>query len=311
MQLIRHLNHQSAEGPATALAIGNFDGLHRGHQALIRAACARADELVPALMCFEPLPATFFRPTEPVLRLLSVRDKLDLCHGYGLDVVFMPRFDAAFAALSPEAFVEQLVVAGARAAHVVIGEDFRFGARAAGDAALLERLGARHGFSVEVVAPVNDRSGRISSSRVRAALAEGRLESARELLGRAYAISGRVLRGQQLGRTLGFPTVNLRPPRPCALGGVLAVRVSGAGLDAHPGVASLGVRPTVNGRELLLEVHLFDFAGDLYGRHLSVEPAAFLRAEQRFDDVEAMTRQMHIDAERARAVLEADRAPTP
>jgi riboflavin kinase / FMN adenylyltransferase len=303
MRLIRHLKTQAEPRPATALAIGNFDGLHRGHQALVRAVCACADELAPALMCFEPLPATFFRPDQPVRRLLNRRDKLRLCRRYGLEQVYMLRFNREFAALSPAAFVSEIVVAGAGARQVVVGDDFRFGARAAGDIALLRELGKQHGFGVQVMEEVNEEGGRVSSSAVRQAMAEGDLARVRHLLGRAYAISGRVLRGRQLGRQLGFPTVNIRPPEPPALAGVLAVRVSGAGLDRHPGVASLGLRPTVGGTHWLLEVHLFDFDGTLYGQHLNVEFVEYLRSEQSFASLEELTRQMHQDAGLARSVL--------
>lgn len=303
MRLIRHLNTEADTRPATALAIGNFDGLHRGHQALIRAVCARADEMLPALMCFEPLPATFFRPGQPVLRLLNRRDKIRLCRRYGLEQLYMLRFDRAFAALSPEAFVSEIVVAGAGARQVVVGDDFRFGARAAGDIVRLRELGQTHGFEVQVIEAINEDEARISSSAVRQAMAAGDLPLVRQLLGRAYAISGRVLRGRQLGRQLGFPTVNIRPPEPPALAGILAVRVSGEGLNRHPGVASLGLRPTVGGTNWLLEVHLFDFDGTLYGQHLNVEFVEYLRPEQSFASLEDLTRQMHVDARQARVTL--------
>lgn len=303
MRLIRHISPQGARWPATALTIGNFDGLHRGHQALIRAVCARADELVPALMCFEPLPATFFRPDEPVRRLLNVRDKISLCRGYGLDLMFMLRFNALFARLSPREFVENIVVNGARAGHVVVGGDFRFGARAGGDVEMLMRLGQELGFSVQVLDDVSIDGQRVSSSRLRESIGAGDLAGARHLLGRNYQTSGRVLRGRQLGRKLGYPTVNLRPPDPPAASGVFAVKVCGAGLDRHPGVASLGIRPTVAGTNWLLEAHLFDYDGDLYGKHLSVEFLEHLRPEEKFEDLENMKRQIHIDAQQARNLL--------
>lgn len=303
MRLIRHPNPGLAGRPATALTIGNFDGLHRGHQALVRAVCVHADELTPAVMCFEPLPATFFRPQQPVRRLLSVRDKLTLFRGYGLDLVLMLRFNALFARQSPESFVEQMVVGAAGARHVVVGDDFRFGARAAGDADLLADLGNRHGFSVQVMPAITDEGQRVSSSLLREAMAGGDLARVRHLLGRAYAISGRVLRGRRLGHELGYPTVNLRPPDPPALTGIFAVRVSGNGLDRHPGVASLGIRPTVAGTDWLLEVHLFDYDGNLYGRHLSVEFIEYLRPEEKFATIELMKLQMKRDADQARSVL--------
>jgi len=305
MRLVRDPFPPSDPGPDTALAIGNFDGLHLGHQALINAACDALDGLTPALMCFEPLPATFFNPDRPVPRILAVRDKLDLCRAYGIERVFMMRFNAAFSRLSPDEFVDRVIAGTARARRVVVGADFRFGARAAGNVERLIELGRPHGIEVDVVEDVEVHAQRVSSSRIREALADGQLDAVRRFLGRGYSLSGRVLRGQQLGRSLGYPTVNLRPPRPAALSGVLAVRVSGAGLSDHPGVASLGRRPTVNGKTDLLEVHLFDYDGDLYGAHLSVEFLEYLRPEAKFDDLESMTRQMHEDAREARAILQA------
>jgi riboflavin kinase / FMN adenylyltransferase len=303
MRLIRHISPDAARWPATALAIGNFDGLHRGHQALVRAVCTRADELVPALMCFEPLPASFFRPDRPVRRLLNVRDKISLCRGYGLDLMFMLRFNAGFAALDPDAFARRIVAEGARAKHVVVGSDFRFGARAAGDVEMLERLGRESGFSVQVIDEVSIDGQRVSSSLLRSVIGDGDLSGARHLLGRNYQISGRVLRGRQLGRKLGYPTVNLRPPEPPAATGVFAVKVSGAGLDRHPGVASLGIRPTVAGENWLLEVHLFDYDDNLYGKHLSVEFIEHLRPEEKFEDLDSLKIQMNKDAQQARDLL--------
>ncbi|MEE4304830.1 MAG: bifunctional riboflavin kinase/FAD synthetase [Wenzhouxiangella sp.] len=303
MRLVRHFNPDRDKLPATSVAVGNFDGLHRGHQALIDAARGGAGKLLPALMCFEPLPATFFKPDSPQPRLLNVRDKIRLTRDYGLELMFMLRFNAEFARQSPERFVRDVLVRGARAERVVVGADFRFGSRAAGDVAMLEKLGPRYGFTVERVEAVADGEERISSTRIRTALFEGDLAEAERLLGRPYRISGRVLRGRSLGRDLGFPTVNIRPPDPPALSGILAVRVTGDGLDSHPGVASLGRRPVLGGADWLLEVHLFDYDGDLYGKHLEVEFVEFIRNEEHFDDLEAMTKQMERDAARARAAL--------
>lgn len=303
MKLIRTLHFGSAEADEVALAIGNFDGLHRGHQALTGAVLARSPELTPALMCFEPLPATLFRPDLPTPRLMSVRDRVLACRRLGLERVYMPRFNRAFAALSPEDFVGKVVVGAARARHVVVGEDFRFGARAAGDVERLDSLGRRHGFTVEVIAPVQHGAEKISSSGIRLALAAGDFGRVEALLGRRYSLCGRVLRGQQLGRQLGFPTVNLRPPLPPALAGVFAVRVSGPGFEAWPGMANLGRRPTVAGSAWLLEAHLFDRKQDLYAAHLEVSFLARLRTEQKFDSLQSMVEQLHRDAEDARKLL--------
>ncbi len=302
MMLIRHL--PAVDERQTAVAIGNFDGLHRGHQALTTRAVAAAPELRPTLLCFEPLPQTLFRPDQPVPRVMKLRDRLRVADALGIEAVAQLRFDPAFAAQSPERFARDVLADGLRARRVVVGEDFRFGHRAAGDVAELRRLGQRFGFEVETVAEIIDPIGRISSTRLRQALAEGDLALAEALLGRRYAISGRVIRGQQLGRKLGFPTANLRVAEPPALSGILAARVRGLGLDQHPAVVSLGRRPTVAGRDWLLEVHLLDFDGSLYGQHLTVEFRGFIRHELHFDSLEAMTARMHADSQRAREILE-------
>ena len=303
MRLIRYLNPEKDDQPECSVAVGNFDGLHRGHQALLDAACAGDRKLASAVMCFEPLPATFFRSQEPVPRLLNLRDRIGRCRDYGLDLMFLLRFNEEFARQSPERFVRDVLVRGARAKRVVVGHDFRFGSRAAGDVGMLQKLARRYEFEVICVDPVTEDGERISSSRIRTALAQGDLDEVSRLTGRPYGISGRVLRGNELGRQLGFATVNLRPPVPPALHGVFAVRVSGAELDRHPGVASIGMRPTVGGRDWLLEAHLFDYDGDLYGRHLNVEFVKFIRAEHKFDNVDAMKQQMLDDAEKAKEFL--------
>lgn len=305
MDLIRSPYPRPEAVRPSALTIGNFDGLHLGHQALIERVVAKAPELVPALMCFEPLPMAVFRPEDPPARLMGVADRLRWAGRLGIERLFMPRFSRAFAALSPEEFVRRLVIQTAGARHVVVGADFRFGARASGDVDQLTRLGRIHGFGVEIVDPVCAAAGKVSSSRLRELLQRGQLGPAEALLGRPYSLCARVLRGQRLGRTLGFPTVNLRPPIPPAVHGVFAVRVRGAGLEGQPGVASLGLRPTVNGSGWLLEAHLFDYDGSLYGQRLEVEFIEFLRGEVRFDSLEAMTRQMHDDARQARQALAA------
>jgi len=307
MRLVRTLNSEREDAPATSVAVGNFDGLHRGHQALIDAARAGAGKgagkLVPALMCFEPLPATFFKPDQPQPRLQNLRDRIRMPRHYGIERLFLLRFDAQFARQSPERFVRDVLVRGARARRVVVGADFRFGSRASGDVAMLKKLSQRYGFEVECVDAVEAGDERVSSSRVRTALGQGDFDQAERLLGRPYRISGRVLRGRALGRELGYPTANIRPPNPPALRGITAARVHGAGFDGHPAVASLGRRPVLGGTDWLLEVHLFDYDGNLYGKHLDIEFVAHLRDEAPFDNLEAMTEQMHRDAEQARAAL--------
>ena len=310
MDLIRSPRSSTDAALPTAVAIGNFDGLHLGHLALIERAKHLAEhfELAPALMCFEPLPVTFFNPHRPVKRLMSVRDKVAACRQAGLQRLFMLRFNQAFSQLSPEAFVQQFLVDRAGARHVVVGEDFRFGARASGDASSLKEFGQQFGFEVHTIDAVLAWGERIASTRIRDALTAGDLQTTQAMLGRPYTVSGRVLRGQQLGRQLGYRTINLRPPTPPAAHGVYAVRVSGdatSGLAAHPGVASMGQRPTVGGLDWLLEVHLFDYDGALYGQHVEVEFVAHIRPEAHFDSLEIMVEQMHDDAQKAREHLQA------
>jgi riboflavin kinase/FMN adenylyltransferase len=303
MRLIRTLDPDRAPAGPTALAIGNFDGLHRGHRALIQCAREQAPALVPSLMCFEPLPRTYFQPARPVARLHSVRDRLLTARKFGVERVYMMRFDRRFSALSPEAFITDVVVGLARAGRVIVGGDFRFGARAAGDVDLLIELGQAQGFGVDIVEPVMLETERVSSSALRAALAAGQMDRVRKMLGRPYVLSGRVLRGARLGRTLGYPTANLRPPLPPAAHGIFAASVHGPELEGHPAVVSLGLRPTVAGKNWLLEVHLFDYDGDLYGQHLRVELVERLRGEEKFDSLEAMRLQMDKDAAQARRIL--------
>ncbi len=310
-----------------AITIGNFDGVHRGHQAMLARTIAAARErgLVARVLTFEPHPRELFAPATAPTRLTSLREKLELLGAHGVDHVHVQRFSRAFASLAPEAFVEQALVGLLAARWVLVGEDFRYGARRAGDLAALAADAARHGFELAAMPTVSDGGTRVSSSAVREALARGELARAAALLGRPYSISGRVVHGTKLGRALGFATANVqlkhnRPP----LGGIFAVRVRGAGAGpgagagAGPGagagagdrprdgVASLGVRPTVHadGRPVL-EVHLFDFAGDLYGRHLQVEFLAKIRDEARYPDLDTLKAQIARDCDSARALLTA------
>jgi riboflavin kinase/FMN adenylyltransferase len=292
------------------VCIGAFDGLHLGHRALVRQAVARASALglPPVALSFEPLPREFFAPDAPPPRLLLPRAKLEGLRVLGADLVGLLRFDAHLAAMSPEAFVRELLIDRLQAREVWVGPGFRFGHRRAGDITVLRDLGSTFGFAANEIEPVLLDGERVSSTRVRAALQAGDFALATRLLGRPYAIGGRVVRGNQLGRTLGFPTANLRFDRKTpALSGIYAARVHGLGADAKPAVASFGTRPTVGGREPLLEAHLFDFDGDLYGRRIEVEFVARLRDEEKFPDLPTLVAQMHRDAEQARALLESPR----
>jgi riboflavin kinase/FMN adenylyltransferase len=288
----------------SALTIGNFDGVHLGHQAMLERTVSRARALhMPScVLTFEPHPREFFSPATAPARLTRLRDKLELMALAGVSRVHVARFDARLAALAAERFVEDIVARGLRAAWLLVGRDFRFGARRAGDFALLEALAARHGFELEAMPEVALQGERVSSSAVRAALAAGDLAAAGRLLGRPYAMSGRVAHGEKLGRELGFPTANIVLRRRPALAGIFVVECRIEGEAAwRPAVASLGRRPTVNPSAVpLLEVHLLDYAGDLYRRHLQVRFLAKLREEEKYDNMPALRAAIARDAALAR-----------
>ena len=290
-------------GP-TAIAIGNFDGVHRGHGALLERLCdvARESRLPPTILTFEPHPREFFSPVSAPARLSTLREKLELLADTGVEQAMVCRFNKTFAALSADQFIEQVLMGGLRARHLIIGDDFRFGKGRAGDFALLQAAGRQFGFSVEAMGSVTVDGERVSSSGVRAALAAGDMEHAARLLGRPYVIDGKVTQGQQLGRQWGFPTANIRiKHNPLPMAGVFAVEVGGLGDMPLPGVANLGIRPTVGGTRPLLEVHLFDFDRDIYGAHISVRFVHKLRNEQRFPNFDALKAQIAADAATARA----------
>jgi riboflavin kinase / FMN adenylyltransferase len=293
----------SARGPCV-VCIGAFDGVHLAHQEMLRTTVARAKALgiASALVTFDPLPRAYFKQPE-LLCLTPTRQKLALIAATGIDQVLALRFTPALAAMTPAQFVQQILVQGIAAREVHIGADFRFGHGRTGSLATLHALGAAHEFSVHALPDVSVAGERVSASKIRAAILAGEFSRAAQFLGRRFSFSGRVLPGQRLGRTLGYPTANLAWPSGSALSGVFAVRVSGAGLAHHPAVASLGTRPVVNGVEPLLEVHLFDFTGDLYGQRLAVEFVAKQREEWNFPDLASLVRQIDLDAAAARAIL--------
>jgi riboflavin kinase/FMN adenylyltransferase len=297
-----------ADRRACALSIGNFDGVHRGHRALLQRVVevARQRNLVAAAMTFEPHPREYFAPEQAPARIANLRDKIEGFRQVGIERVFVQHFNREFASLTAELFIQQILVDGCQVRWLLVGDDFRFGARRAGDVVLLRRVGQSCGFTVEQIAPVLLGDERVSSSRIRAALSVGNLALASELLGHPYAISGRVLHGAKLGRQLGFPTLNLRVAhRRPALHGIYAVRVDGIAATPLPGVASVGLRPTIDdsGR-WLLEVHLFDFSDEVYGRLIKVQFVQKLRDEERFDSVQELTAAIRRDADRARAIFD-------
>ncbi|MDR3299017.1 MAG: bifunctional riboflavin kinase/FAD synthetase [Candidatus Accumulibacter sp.] len=289
---------------STALTIGNFDGVHRGHRALLERLCvtAKSEELLPSALTFEPHPREFFSPQAAPARLSTLREKLEMLAEEGIALACVGHFNAIFAALSAEDFIRRILVDTLKVGNLIVGDDFRFGASREGNFAMLRAAGERHGFRVGRMESVMVDGERVSSSAVRAALAAGEMERAARLLGRPYAIDGRVVHGDQLGRRLGFATANIRikhdnPP----LSGVFAVEVRGLPDGPYPGVANLGVRPSANPlARPLLEVHLFDFCADIYGAHLNVRFVHKLRSEQRFPDLAALQARIAQDAESAR-----------
>jgi riboflavin kinase/FMN adenylyltransferase len=288
------------------LTIGNYDGVHLGHQHMIGVLKRRAAELgcAATVLVFEPSSKEFIDPKGAPPRLTRWREKYIALAALGIDRLVTLRFDDHVRAMSPQCFVAELIVRALNARHVVVGDDFRYGAKAQGTIDTLRAAGASHGFGVEQIAPFIVEGVRVSSTAVRERLENGDCGGAARLLGRRYRMMGRVVHGDALGRTLGFPTANLRLMRRKApLWGILAVRVYGIDRAPLDGVASLGTRPTVNGVEPLLEVHVFDFDGDLYGRVLEVEFIAKLRDEVRFDSLESLIVQMQIDAAQARELL--------
>jgi riboflavin kinase / FMN adenylyltransferase len=290
-----------AKGHHLALTIGNFDGVHCGHQAMLQRLSEAAEdlELPPAVLTFDPHPREFFGRDAAPPRLSSLRGKLEQFRAHGVAEVYIARFDARLAGLGAEEFIDRILVERLGARWVLVGSDFRFGKGRAGDLAQL-RARARS-FSVEAMSTVSVDGERVSSSAIREALARGDLEHAARFLGRPYAIGGRVAHGDKRGRSLGFPTVNVPLRRKPALWGIFAVRVHGLGDTPRTGVASLGVRPTVKaGAEPLLEVFVFDFDEAVYGRRVHVEFLRKLRDEERYPDVETLVRQMRVDADQAR-----------
>ena len=284
---------------STVLAIGNFDGVHLAHRALLAELIAKARALaLPAtVLTFEPHPRELFAPDQAPARLASLRDKLELLAACGVDRVHVCRFNRTLAALTAAQFIENILVRGLSVRYLIVGDDFRFGKGRSGDFALLQKMGQEHRFVVAAMHTVDFGGVRVSSSAVRDALADGNLEYAEQLLGRAYVIAGRVMHGEKIGRTLGFPTANIQVRRKrLPLSGVFAVTVSGIAAAPLPGAASLGVRPTLaEGLKPVLEVHLPDFDRDIYGCHVDVNFLHKLRDEAKYDSLDALKAQIARD----------------
>ncbi|SDH66569.1 bifunctional riboflavin kinase/FAD synthetase [Pseudomonas panipatensis] len=304
MQLLRGLHNLRPLSGGCVATIGNFDGVHLGHQAILGRLRERALELgVPScVVIFEPQPREFFAPDAAPVRLTRLREKLELLRAQGVDFVLCLTFNRRLRELSAAEFVRQVLVEGLAVLHLEVGDDFRFGCDRSGDFAFLVRASEAQHFTVEAATTVEVDGMRVSSSRIRKVLADGDLAMAERLLGRPYRLSGRVLHGQKLGRQLGSPTANIQLKRRKApLNGVYLVSTLVAG-QRYNGVANIGTRPSVNGDgRPHLEVHLLDFAGDLYGRHLDVTFHQKLRDEQRFASLEALKAAILADIAAARA----------
>ncbi|HEY8856839.1 MAG TPA: bifunctional riboflavin kinase/FAD synthetase [Rugosibacter sp.] len=289
---------------STVLTIGNFDGVHRGHRALLSRLIAKAREcaLPATVLTFDPHPREFLNPEQAPARLSNFREKMTLLAECGIDRVHVCHFNAALAEITAEEFIETILVKGLAVRHLIIGDDFCFGKGRKGNFAMFQQAGVAHRFGIEAMHTVTQDHLRISSSAVRDALAAGNIEQARALLGRSYVMTGRVMHGEKIGRTLGFPTLNLHIKHTrLPLTGVFAVTVSGIDTRPLPGVANIGVRPTLGeGLKPVLEVHLLNFDNDVYGKHVSVDFLHKIRDEQRFASLDALKAQITRDTVAAR-----------
>lgn len=308
MRLLRHLRDapQDLWRSGSVVTIGSFDGVHLGHERLLAAVRDKAGSagLRSVVMSFEPTPREFFQAHEPPARLMRFREKYDALADRGIDLFYCPRFSANMREMAAPDFVRRVLVHGLNARHLVVGDDSRFARRREGDAALLLRMGRALDFTVEQLGSVIVDGIRVSSTAIREACADGDLKRAATLLGRPYRMSGKVVRGERLGRTLGFPTANVDlRRRQSPVMGIFAVRVSGLGQHKIDGVASVGTRPTFGGTKPILEVNLFDFSADIYGRYIHVDFITQLREQKRYESVDDLVAQMHVDADNARKAL--------
>src|ERR1700728_2718563 len=306
MELVRGLHNISQRHRGCVLTVGNYDGVHLGHQHMIGVLKARAAELrcAATVLVFEPSSKEFIDPDGAPPRLTRWREKFLALAAQGVERLVTLRFDECMRAMTPQCFVDELIVERLGTRHMVVGDDFRYGSNAGGTIESLRAAGQTHGFGVEQMAPFVFDGVRVSSTVVRERLEFADYAGAARLLGRPYRMTGRVVHGRRLGRTLGFPTANLQlMRRKSPVWGILGVGRDGLDSRPLPGVASLGTRPPVNGPEPLLEVHVFDFSGDLYGRAIEVEFVAKLRDEAKFDSLDALMVQMKVDGAQARDLL--------
>jgi len=310
LKLVRHLRDLPFADLArgSVVTIGSFDGLHLGHRQLLDRVLTRSQSLgVPSIvMSFEPTPKEFFAVTNPPARLMRFREKFDALAEYGIDIFYCPRFNSAMRGIRADAFIRQILVHGMNARHIVVGDDFHFARKREGSIADLLRTQRALQFVVDRVPSIIKENVRVSSTAIRAALADGDLVRATALLGRPYRMSGRIVQGRQVGRTLGFATANVDLRRRLsAVMGIFAVRVSGLPEGSVDGVASVGTRPTFDLMKPILEVHLFNFNRDIYGEYIHVDFIAHLRDEVKFESIDELVAQMREDAENARSILAA------
>jgi riboflavin kinase/FMN adenylyltransferase len=309
MRLVRHVSElpYSVVDAGTVVTIGSFDGVHRGHQELLQRiiATAQTNGMKSLVMSFEPTPREFFQAAQPPARLMRFREKFEALRDFGVDIFYCPRFARQMRDITAADFVRRILVHGLNARTVVVGDDFRFARKREGNLEILQRIGRALDFSVQQVPSIRISGNRVSSTAIRQVLQQGDAALAQTLLGRPYRMSGKIIRGEQVGRTLGFPTANVDlRRRQSAVSGIYAVRVHGLANFALDGVASVGNRPTFGGSKPLLEVYLFDFDEEIYGKYISVDFIAQLREQKKYEDVADLVAQMHADADNARSILQ-------
>jgi len=308
MRLVRHINDLpfSELSGGSVVTVGAYDGLHLGHEQLLERVNSASRELgLPSVvMSFEPTPKEFFARPAPPARLMRFREKFDALAGHGIDIFYCPRFNAQMRDIAADAFIRRILVHGLNSRHIVVGDDFRFATKREGTLEHLQRAGAALGYAIEQVPSIKVGDVRVSSTVIREALWDGELQQATALLGRPYRMSGKIVLGEKVGRTLGFPTANVDLRRKqSAVMGIFAVRVQGLPGGPKDAVASVGTRPTFDGTKPLLEVHLFDFDQDIYGEYIHVDFIARLRSEIKYDDIADLVAQMHQDTGRCDASL--------
>ena len=313
MRLVRHSNDLPFDAlrNGSVVTIGAYDGLHHGHERLLERvnAASKEQERPSIVMSFEPTPKEFFAASSPPARLMRFREKFDALAAHGIDIFYCPRFDDQMRAIAADAFIRRILIHGLCARHIVVGDDFRFARKREGTLAHLQRASRALDYSIEQIPSIIVDDVRVSSTAIREALWDGDLERATALLGRPYRMSGKIVMGDKVGRTLGYPTANVDlRRRQSAVMGIFAVRVHGLKGGAKDAVASVGIRPTFAGKKPLLEVHLFDFDEDIYGEYIHVDFIARLRSEKKYDEVDELVAQMHHDADNARTILAATTA---